>query len=286
MKITEAASDERGALAHGKRGDQTGNEVRIREMNGTETGNATFTLILRYPSAAMRQKFAKDGLEIANNNFIGYAQYGPAEDPYAGRYGLHEAMKQFDRFAEVTIACNVDCSAKVGEILRHNGLNVNLYMRTANEVAELTKLGFEQIPFDVNKCVAGDILWRQGHTAVCVEGKKEKDKMYSATLTSSASMKKWASGAGPNTRDAAYLSIKKSTIGFKPGIIVAQQQGEILANSQWMRGQSHIYVANFQNDATAGVAVGAAAGYFNPDADVLYIPVRFTNQKYLVRIYE
>lgn len=287
MKIAEAAHDERGALAWGQKGDSTGDEVRIRTMTGAETGSGTFEKILRFPASNMRRLFARDAQEIALNNYIGYAQYGPADDDYAGRYGLWYAMQGVQRFKDIQIYCNCDCSALVADVLIKNGLNCARTMRTATELNELDKLGFVQLPYTVGSCLIGDVVWRNGHTAIVVEAPEGEgdEQMYSAKLMSSKDTKLWSTGAGPKTRECPYIKIKRSEIGFTPNVIAVQQLGECLANTQWMRGQSHVYCANFQNDATAGVAVGKAATYFNPDASELIIPVRFANQEHIVRIY-
>ena len=284
--IAEAASDERGALAHGKKGDQTGNEVRFRTINGTETGSGAFTKILHYPDSALRRCFAKDAMQIVDNNFIGYAQYGPDGDQYAGRYGLYWAMQSVNSFSQIAVACNVDCSAMVADILIHNGIRCPYTMRTATEITVLTQLDFEELDFKIEECRVGDILWRQGHTAMVVEApESEEDFMYSAVLKSSKDMKMWSTGAGILTRETPYVTVKRSNIGFKPNVIVVQQVGEILSNTQWMRGQSHAYCANYENNAYAGVAVGKAKGFFNPDANEIIIPVRFAEKDYMVKIY-
>lgn len=285
----EAASDERGALAYGEVGDQKQmrgdpqdkEEVRIRAL-----GSGDFTLILRYPDAEKRKAFAKDAREIALNPNIGYAQYGDDKNNYAGRYGLWYAMHGVDNFRDIDVPCNCDCSALVADVLIHNGLNCSRYMRTAIEVNELEKLGFKQVPYALQSLTVGDVLWRQGHTAICIgENEEEEGKVYSRTITSSTITKKWSTGAGVLTRSCPYIAVKKAELDFKPQVIVCQQVGEILANTQWIRGQAHAYCANYENDATAGIAVGTAAGYFNPDAAVIYIPVRFPNKDYEVKIY-
>ena len=115
---------------------------------------------------------------------------------------------------------------------------------------------------------------------------EDEDMAYSTIIESSRDYKKWSTGAGVLTRACPYLSIKRSDIGFVPNVIVVQQEGEILANSQWIRGQNYIYCSNYDNDATAGVAVGIAKGYFNPDSSTeIQIPVRFPSVRYIVRIY-
>ena len=110
---------------------------------------------------------------------------------------------------------------------------------------------------------------------------------YEAVLESSRDYKKWSTGAGVLTRDCPYISVKRKTLGFAPNVIVVQQEGEVLSNTQWIRGASdHIYVANYENNAYAGIAVGSARGYFDPDSVDIQIPVRFPSRKYIVKIYK
>lgn len=109
---------------------------------------------------------------------------------------------------------------------------------------------------------------------------------FEATLTSTKGTIVWSTGAGPKTRNLPYIEVTKKEIGFSPKVICVQQEGEILANSQWIRGQAHIFVANYENNAYAGVAVGKQATYFDPDAETIRIPVRFADKRYFVRIYK
>ena len=110
---------------------------------------------------------------------------------------------------------------------------------------------------------------------------------FEAVLRSTPGTVVWSTGGGPKTRQLPYIEVTRLQIGFEPNTICVQQQGEVLANTQWIRGASdHIYVANFENNAYAGVAVGTAVSYFNPDADTIRIPVRFPDRDYIVRIYK
>ena len=110
--------------------------------------------------------------------------------------------------------------------------------------------------------------------------------VFKAVMRSTPGTIVWSTGGGPKTRQLPYIELTRKQIGFEPETICVQQQGEILANSQWMRGQAYIYVASFENDAYAGVAVGSQVSYFNPDADTIRIPVRFPDREYIVRIYK
>ena len=125
--------------------------------------------------------------------------------------------------------------------------------------------------------------WKYCLRYMAEEGKSDS---FEATLTSTKGTIIWSTGAGPKTRSLPYIEVTKKEIGFDPKTICVQQEGEILANSQWMRGQAHMYVANYENNAYAGVAVGTQVSYFNPDADTIRIPVRFADKRYFVRIYK
>lgn len=109
---------------------------------------------------------------------------------------------------------------------------------------------------------------------------------FEAVLRSTPGTIVWSTGGGPKTRQLPYIEVTRLQLGFEPNTICVQQQGEILANSQWFRGQQHIYVANFENNAYAGVAVGSQVSYFNPDAETIRIPVRFPDRDYIVRIFK
>lgn len=167
-KLGEAAYDERGALAYGQPGDQTGLEVRILDLyNDT---NRPWSKVFRAKSEEVRRKLALAMTQACNNNNIGYAQYGDNTTPYKDRYGLNEALKKTasHTIPDVVIPCNVDCSALVAQCCRAAGIDVPITMRTAQEVQILRNTGaFDELDFKLNmKFVPGDILWRNGHTAI------------------------------------------------------------------------------------------------------------------------
>ena len=305
--VVEAAHNENGQLNNGAPGDQTGDEVRIRELLPKDQ---SFIWILRCPDGSKANAFAVDALDIARNNNVGYTQYSEDGNKYSARYGLwyamHDIMVDGKKISFIKIArpCNTDCSQLVSCVLTNNGYQSGMYMSTSTEINVLTGLGFEKIKYSYSELKNGDILWKKGHTGIAVyadeippqpkppvdDGSedKEKDEVFTATFKSTSATKVWSTGAGPNSRRMPYIMIPKSFIGFTPNVICVQQQGEVLSLCQWMRDQSEgfLYVSNFENNASAGVAVGTKAGYFNPDADKLIIPVRFPEKDYLVRIYK
>lgn len=278
MYLVEAAHDENGNLSYGQPGDQTGDEVRRRKMGDDER----FSYILRYPDKKIAESMAKDAEECAENDNIGYAQKG--KDNYSSRYGLYFAM-QGKSFKDIIIPCNADCTALIADLAIHNGLKVSRFMWSGDELEVMTAAGFEKIPFSLDRCEVGDVLWRQGHSAIVVSGRVPVD-YFKGILRASSNLEKWNSGQGLLTREAPFLEVRD--LGFKPSLIVAQEDGEVISVTQWMREQKEgfLYCANYANDASAGIAVGTGEGYFNPDSEILKIPVRFPGVDYIVRIYK
>ena len=279
--VVEAAHDENGNLSYGSVGDQTGDEVRKRRLSENE-----FTWILRYPDKEIAKSIAEDAKECAENDHIGYAQQG--KDNLSSRYGLYFAMQGKNKFSDITTDCNVDCSALVADDLIHNGLKVSRFMYTGNEIESLESIGFKKIKYALSDVEVGDVLWRSGHTAIVVETDPSPKDHYKGILRASDYLTKWTSGAGYLSREAAFITLKKEEFGFTPGAIMCQKDGEVISVTQWMREQKEgfLYCANYANDATTGIAVGTKEGYFNPDAEVLKIPVRFPGDDYIVRIYK
>ena len=131
LLLVEAAHDENGKLSYGQPGDQTGDEVRLREVSDKES----FTYYFRCPDKTAAKAMAKDAIDVAGNNHVGYAQYGA--NNLSSRYGLYYAMKTFSGkvdFSKLTIYCNVDCSALISDLLNNNGYKASVYMSTSSEV--------------------------------------------------------------------------------------------------------------------------------------------------------
>ena len=174
----------------GKRGDQTGKEV----MTQTFASGGTWEAVARPKSVEVAKKIAEAMKQACGNNKIGYSQ--------TDRTSLYtEAGKHNDKLDQVGL-CNCDCSALVAVCVRAAGIKVSPYMYTGNELALLRDTGKFTIIKDSKLCkkgkglLAGDILWRKGHTAVVVQGdipleaKKTSSNTYTVkkgdTLTSIA----------------------------------------------------------------------------------------------------
>lgn len=207
IRIGEAAHDERGAVAYGQPGDQTGDEVRNIELYNNP--NRPWQLVFRAKSDEKRRKIALAMRQAVANDNIGYAQYGDGSTPYRDRYGLYYALQQTPSHTipDVTIPCNCDCSSLVSQCCRAAGIPTSIYMRTASEINELMNTGeFDKLTFNMNMVFCeGDILWLNGHTAVVIQttsdtwdknpkwvaAAKQYCNVYASNSTKSALLSAW-----------------------------------------------------------------------------------------------
>lgn len=168
-KLGEAKYDENGQLSYGQKGDQTGQEVAIREVSKT---SENWKYVFRAKDMNIRNNLGSAMEQACNNNAIGYAQYKKAtDDKYADRYGLWFAMNETGNISKITKKCNCDCSSLVSCCCIICGINVSRYMSTSDEVKILDSTGaFTRICFQNGmELQRGDIMFRQGHTGIIVE---------------------------------------------------------------------------------------------------------------------
>jgi len=166
--LGHAASAEDGS-GFGIPGDQTGREVRMETL-GTD-GNK-WVYIYRYPDASKAYNVAEAARQACMNSCVGYSR-----ETYTGwgyyhsRYGLWEAVSEFGDIRKIDVPVNCDCSSMVSSCIRIAGIDGAVReMVTAVEDATLKSIGFERLDYDLKVVKKGDILWRQGHTGVVVEG--------------------------------------------------------------------------------------------------------------------
>lgn len=153
--VVAARIDENGNVTGGTAGDQTGNEVCVHTL----ASSGSWTSILRPPKNA--ETIIKQAYAAAANDKIGYDQNE--------RTTLYtQAVKVAYELSKITTACECDCSSLVAVLALAAGFSVNKDMYTGNEVSALTGVGFTKIAYSESALVAGDILWRSGHTAVYV----------------------------------------------------------------------------------------------------------------------
>lgn len=168
MTISNCGSDERGKYSGGQAGDQTGREWYVRSW-----WNAGWNVVLRHPDAKTRNLIADMARKAAENNLIGYDQ--------SQRLTFWEHLKasNYDP-AQITIACEADCSSGVAAIVKGAGYrlgniamqNVSTSIYTGNERAALQSAGFtalydsKYLTSDAH-LLAGDILLNErSHTTI------------------------------------------------------------------------------------------------------------------------
>ena len=169
VKIGHASIDERGKIAGGKAGDQTGKEVCIRSYY------ANWNVVVRMKNSTMRQKVADCIVKAANNAAIGYDQ------------GQRNTLLNYARNvgydpSRVTTPCETDCSALVTLACLYAGIQEKSLVVGGNSATtstlrkRLQATGAVEVftskdyTMSDSKLLVGDILIREGaHTAVVVE---------------------------------------------------------------------------------------------------------------------
>lgn len=160
--VGEAIKDEYNKARGGEPGDQTGEEVCIREWKLNPQG----CRVLRPKDPAVAEKIAYDMRAACANPFIGYDQ--------TDRRTLYDVSKPLDfDCARVKTPCECDCSSLVQVCVLYAGVKVGSF-NTASEAKVLLKTGaFEELTGkeyteSPDFLRAGDILVTKtkGHTCV------------------------------------------------------------------------------------------------------------------------
>ena len=172
-RLGHARWDENGQTANGKPGDQTKEEVMEQSFYNRE--DKPWGYVFRCKDREVGELIGLYMHQACANDHIGYAQYTTGSNHFAGRYGVHYALITYKTFPAIEVDCNCDCSSLVSEVINLAGIPVSVYMNTSQEIAILDATGkFEKIKYqDGMKFVTGDVLWRNGHTAIITEGDTE-----------------------------------------------------------------------------------------------------------------
>ena len=161
--IGNARISEHGTV-NGSKGDQTGREV----MTQPWSQGGTWQYVIRPKSEDHARKIADAMIQACANDNIGYSQ--------ADRLSLYNLAKANGYKISKVGKCNCDCSSLVAVCCNAAGIGVSPSMYTGNELAVLRATGKFTIYMSVdytkaqNKLRAGDILLRQGHTAIVTAG--------------------------------------------------------------------------------------------------------------------
>ena len=163
LLIGQACSNERGEILNGTKGDQTGREVRINSFNDGQVWQKIFRCKDRAKARLIGQYMA----DACLNDNIGY-------DTGNTRYSAWDEAMKVGSTKGITKPCNTDCSQLMCICVNLAGIPVSKYLWTAIEDELLMSTGqfiriTDQAMLRGNGLQVGDILWRDGHTAVVVE---------------------------------------------------------------------------------------------------------------------
>ena len=180
MCVSESRNSHKTKSKNGVAGDQTGNEVSI-----TDWYSAPWLAVFRPTNKIVAERIALFVEKACANDNIGYSQ----DD----RLSLYYACTVAGGYVEyITKAVNCDCSSLVACACISAGLAVNPDMTTAVEESVLMatnafeKLSQRQYIQSYDYLKRGDILWKNGHTAVVLNnGDKTSVNIQETTVINS-----------------------------------------------------------------------------------------------------
>ena len=159
VKISNCGHDENGRYAGGKAGDQTGTEYQI--MNWY---SRPWLCVLRFNDSKIAAMIADMATKAAQNDLIGYDQgtAGNSNDRYT--FWQHLKASNYDP-AQITVACESDCSASTAAIVKGAGYRLNnaklkavsIYLTTRNMRAAMKAAGAKVLT-DSKYLTSGDYL--------------------------------------------------------------------------------------------------------------------------------
>ena len=205
VKISNCGHDERGRYAGGKAGDQTGTEYQI--MNWY---SRPWLCVLRFNDAKIATMIADMATKAAQNNLIGYDQgtSGNSNDRYS--FWQHLKASNYDP-AQITVACESDCSASTAAIVKGAGYRLNnarlkavsIYLTTRNMRAAMKIAGAKVLTdrkylTSGDYLKAGDILLNDNHhVAIAVTTGAKASTLSTPTILSKTP--KWVGKVTANT---------------------------------------------------------------------------------------
>lgn len=205
VKISNCGHDERGRYAGGKAGDQTGTEYQI--MNWY---SRPWFCVLRFNDAKIAAMIADMATKAAQNNLIGYDQgtSGNSNDRYS--FWQHLKASNYDP-AQITVACESDCSASTAAIVKGAGYRLNnarlkavsIYLTTRNMRAAMKIAGAKVLTdrkylTSGDYLKAGDILLNDNHhVAIAVTTGAKASTLSASTILSKTP--KWVGKVTANT---------------------------------------------------------------------------------------
>jgi len=167
VTIGHAICDESGNRNGGKAGDQNGEEVFTRSWY------SGWSVVIRAKQPEQAEKIAAAMEQACANDNIGYDQYE--------RTTLYEqAKKQRWNIEEISVPCETDCSALVSVCVNAAGIELSKDCYTGNLQKSLMDTGQFELLSDISYTdnpellQRGDILLKQGHTAIVLKVESEE----------------------------------------------------------------------------------------------------------------
>lgn len=198
MKLAEARSSEFHS-AWGVKGNQEyrsdlkDGELREREIS------PDFALVFRFKDRDRAVKAAHVAHGIVANPKVGYSQ----NNGDCPRTTLFDEMKKANWIPDdIKNECNTDCSAMMAVVLNAVGIKVSKDMYTGN-MRELIMATGEFCLYNVCngiKYEVGDILWREGHTAIVIPDGEDEPNVRTVSNCKSINFREKA-----GTKDATVI---------------------------------------------------------------------------------
>lgn len=228
VKCAWAAISEYGSI-NGKKGDQTGGEVRI--------GNWYYfgqNVVLRCKNKAKAKKMAENIKAIANNNHVGYGQ--------SDRLTLYNAWRSvgWDHPEKIRTDCNTDCSQLISDVCISVGYDIAPTNWTGSLKTALKGTGDFQVLTAAkwlttsDYCEVGDIILNEAsHVIMAIENgpKVKAQKGQKKTLSAVAQEVidgKW--GVEPNRsarlKAAGYTAAEIVKIQEKVNALLDKKQNQ------------------------------------------------------------
>lgn len=184
-----ASIDENGKATGGKKGDQTGREVRTGNWY-----NFGQTVVLRFKDRSKAKEAASVMKKLCNNNAVGYNQ--------GNRTSLYTELEKVGWNPDaLSTPCETDCSAMMSPVLRCVGINVSKNIYTGNMVNAIMATGaFEKLTGSKytasgDNLMIGDIsVAERSHTIMALEN---GCNMQGASTSSGSATGSGSSGKNP-----------------------------------------------------------------------------------------
>lgn len=227
VMVSNCGGDENGNLWGGKAGDQTGREYKVAEWS-----NWGQTAVYRHPDKRVRKTLAQKGRAAALNDLIGYDQ------GQRMTYLQHLRASNWDP-AQVTVACEADCSSSTGANIVATGHDLNdaklmaydaslstHYMDAALRAAGFQKLTASKYLSGSSHLLAGDIQLNPGyHVNIVITDGASAGNEPSGEVGSDPSVHKASfsvtAASETNVRSAPKIALGNKTGQLDPGDHVA-----------------------------------------------------------------